>query len=245
MHHEEIGEDVDVLQHHVLTMREDLGPARLAGVGDGCGHQPEVARAVAVRPDVEPVAAVIDVVLVILLARLQQLPDPVRLRGGEEAHLRAREAVGSEEEELAAARAPHPEAEQLVRLLVEEIVGGGAEAVPPEPVRTLGVVFGDVEERGAFRRPRHRADFFGAIGKRLTHIMVVDADSGELPTWRRATLRYVVPIVLVIGLPGSLGLMAALLFGISWVLIDTRIGLMDRLGHTRVVLARYRPERPQ
>ena len=83
------------------------------------------------------------------------------------------------------------------------------------------------------------------IGKRLTHIMVVDADTGELPTWRRATLRYVVPIVLVIGLPGSLGLMAALLFGISWVLIDTRIGLMDRLGHTRVVLARYRPERPQ
>jgi uncharacterized RDD family membrane protein YckC len=83
------------------------------------------------------------------------------------------------------------------------------------------------------------------LGKRMTHIMTVDADTGELPTWRRASLRYVVPIVLVIGLPGSLGLMAALLFGISWVLIDTRIGLMDRLGHTRVVLARYRPERPQ
>jgi uncharacterized RDD family membrane protein YckC len=83
------------------------------------------------------------------------------------------------------------------------------------------------------------------LGKRLTHIMTVDADTGELPTWRRATMRYIVPIVLVIGLPGSLGLMAALLFGISWVLIDTRIGLMDRLGHTRVVLARYQPERSQ
>ena len=83
------------------------------------------------------------------------------------------------------------------------------------------------------------------LGKRFTHIMVVDAETGELPTWRRATLRYIVPIVLVIGLPGSLGLMGALLFGISWVLIDTRIGLMDRLGQTRVVLARYRPERPQ
>lgn len=83
------------------------------------------------------------------------------------------------------------------------------------------------------------------LGKRFTHIMVVDADTGELPTWRRTSLRYIVPVVLVIGLPGSLGLMAALLFGISWVLIDTRIGLMDRLGHTRVVLARYRPERPQ
>jgi uncharacterized RDD family membrane protein YckC len=83
------------------------------------------------------------------------------------------------------------------------------------------------------------------LGKRLTHIMVVDADTGELPTWRRASLRYIVPIVLVIGLPGSLGLMGALLFGISWVLIDTRVGLMDRLGHTRVVIARYRPERPR
>jgi uncharacterized RDD family membrane protein YckC len=83
------------------------------------------------------------------------------------------------------------------------------------------------------------------LGKRLTHIMTVDAGTGQLPTWGRATLRYLVPIVLVIGLPGSLGLLAALLFGISWVLIDTRIGLMDRLGHTRVVLARYRPERPQ
>lgn len=81
------------------------------------------------------------------------------------------------------------------------------------------------------------------LGKRLVHVMAVDADTGDLPTWRRVSLRYIVPIVLVVGLPGSLGLMVALLFGISWLLIDTRIGLMDRLGHTRVVLARYRPER--
>ena len=83
------------------------------------------------------------------------------------------------------------------------------------------------------------------LGKRLTHIMAVDADTGDLPTWRRTSLRYLVPIVLVIGLPGQLGLMIALLFGISWLLIDTRIGLMDRLGHTRVVLARYRPDPSQ
>lgn len=81
------------------------------------------------------------------------------------------------------------------------------------------------------------------LGKRLTHIMVVDADTGDLPRWRRASLRYIVPIVLIVGLPGSLGLMVGLLFGVSWLLIDTRIGLMDRLGHTRVVVARYRPER--
>jgi uncharacterized RDD family membrane protein YckC len=81
------------------------------------------------------------------------------------------------------------------------------------------------------------------LGKRLVHVMVVDADTGNLPTWRRASLRYIVPIVLIVGLPGSLGLMIALFFGVSWLLIDTRIGLMDRIGHTRVVVARYRPER--
>jgi uncharacterized RDD family membrane protein YckC len=81
------------------------------------------------------------------------------------------------------------------------------------------------------------------LGKRLVHVMVVDADTGDLPPWRRVCVRYLVPIVLVIGLPGTLGLMVALLFGISWLLIDTRVGLMDRLGRTRVVLARYRPER--
>jgi uncharacterized RDD family membrane protein YckC/DnaJ-domain-containing protein 1 len=81
------------------------------------------------------------------------------------------------------------------------------------------------------------------LGKRLVHVMVVDADTGNLPTWRRASLRYIVPIVLIVGLPGSLGLMVALFFGVSWLLIDTRIGLMDRIGHSRVVVARYRPER--
>lgn len=81
------------------------------------------------------------------------------------------------------------------------------------------------------------------LGKRLVHIMVVDAETGQLPSWRRASMRYIVPVVLIIGLPGSLGLMVALLFGVSWLLIDTRVGLMDRLARTRVVVARYRPQR--
>lgn len=81
------------------------------------------------------------------------------------------------------------------------------------------------------------------LGKRLTHVMAVDADTGALPTAGRALLRYLVPTLLLAALGPQLGGMAALLFGISWLLIDTRIGLMDRLGNTRVVLARYRPER--
>jgi uncharacterized RDD family membrane protein YckC len=80
------------------------------------------------------------------------------------------------------------------------------------------------------------------LGKRLVHIMVVDVDTGNLPTIRRAGMRYLIPIVLLLGLPGSLGALLALLFGFSWALIDTRVGLMDRLGRTRVVVARYKPE---
>jgi len=75
------------------------------------------------------------------------------------------------------------------------------------------------------------------LGKRRVHIMGVCAETGQLPSGRRASLRYIVPVVLIIGLPGSLGLMIALLFGVSWLLIDTRIGLMDRLARTRVVVA--------
>jgi uncharacterized RDD family membrane protein YckC len=81
------------------------------------------------------------------------------------------------------------------------------------------------------------------VGKRLVHVMVVDAETGQLPTMRRAGLRYLVPVVLLLGLPGQLGALLALLFGFSWALVDTRVGLMDRLGRTRVVVARYRPER--
>jgi uncharacterized RDD family membrane protein YckC len=79
------------------------------------------------------------------------------------------------------------------------------------------------------------------LGKRLTHLMTVDVETGNLPTMRRATLRYLVPIVFLLALPGSLGALIALLFGFSWALLDTRVGLMDRLGHTRVVVARYTP----
>ena len=79
------------------------------------------------------------------------------------------------------------------------------------------------------------------LGKRLTHLMAVDAVTGNLPSMRRALLRYLVPIVFLLALPGSLGALIALLFGFSWALLDTRVGLMDRLGQTRVVVARYSP----
>ena len=79
------------------------------------------------------------------------------------------------------------------------------------------------------------------LGKRLLHLMTVDAVTGNLPSMRRALMRYLVPLVFLLALPGSLGALIALLFGFSWALLDTRVGLMDRIGQTRVVVARYKP----
>lgn len=81
------------------------------------------------------------------------------------------------------------------------------------------------------------------FGKRRVYIMTVDAETGNLPTWGQALRRYIVPIVLLVALPG-IGQMLALFAGISWMLIDTRVSLLDRIARTRVVLARFTPERP-
>jgi uncharacterized RDD family membrane protein YckC len=83
------------------------------------------------------------------------------------------------------------------------------------------------------------------FGKRRVYIMTVDAETGDLPTFSQALRRYIIPIVLIAAVPvlSTLGLMLALFAGISWMLIDTRVSLLDRIARTRVVLARYTPER--
>src|SRR5207302_1434859 len=69
-----------------------------------------------------------------------------------------------QEEVREAPRARDAEPEQLVGLLVEEIVRGGAQSVAPETVRALGVVLGDVEECRGRRRPRDGRHTLDAIG---------------------------------------------------------------------------------
>jgi hypothetical protein len=60
--HDVVLEDVEVLEHHVGTVRHDLLPEGLAGRLHGSGHEAEVAAA-RVRADEELLAALVDVVL--------------------------------------------------------------------------------------------------------------------------------------------------------------------------------------
>ena len=186
-----VGEHVDVLQHHVVAMGDQLLPALRARIVHGRRHQAEVAAAAGVGADVEDVAAgadaVIDRVLVIVLAGQDEVPRRGGLGGRQPADLGRREAAGAGEQQGLAPRAPHAEAEQRVGLLVEERVGGDrrAEAMAPQPVRALGVVLDDVEERGGVGRPRHRRNLLDPLrrqraGRQVLDVARVVAGAGEV-----------------------------------------------------------------
>src|SRR5438034_11772631 len=111
-------------------------------VGHRRHDQPEVTPPAAIRADVEQVTTVIDLVLVLVLSRGEHGPHAAEVPRRDVARLGGGVARRVQEEVREAPRARDAEPEQLVGLLVEEIVPGGAQSVAPEPVRALGVVLG-------------------------------------------------------------------------------------------------------
>ncbi len=161
---EEVLEDVDVAEHDVLAVRDHLRPVLLARRPYRRGHQAEVAPA-RVGADVEEAAAVVDVVLVVLLARLDDDQVGVRIAGAEEAHLAGSVALGGDEDEVPAPRTFNRQVEHLVLLLEGGIVFGRAEPVAPELVGPLGLrVLGHVEERLAVAGPGEAVDARDVLG---------------------------------------------------------------------------------
>lgn len=82
------------------------------------------------------------------------------------------------------------------------------------------------------------------VGKRLTYVMTVDRDTGNLPSVAQSVLRYMIPMVAVPAL-GQLGPFLALFFGLSYTMGRDQLSLADRLAKTVVVVARYEPTRPR
>lgn len=80
------------------------------------------------------------------------------------------------------------------------------------------------------------------LGKRMTYIMVVDRATGQLPTTNRVMMRYGVPGLLAAGLPTLFG-PVAVMSGYSFAMSRDGLSLLDRLGKTAVVVARYKPAR--
>ena len=80
------------------------------------------------------------------------------------------------------------------------------------------------------------------IGKRLTHIMVVDRETGNLARVSRVITRYAIPIIALL-LLGFFGALLAIMAGLSFLMAKDLQSLGDRVGKTIVVVARYKPQR--
>jgi uncharacterized RDD family membrane protein YckC len=81
------------------------------------------------------------------------------------------------------------------------------------------------------------------LGKRYTYTMVVDRRTGDLPRLSQVIQRYIIP-AFAVALLYQTGAVIALIFGLSFLMNKEQVSLADRFAKTAVVIARYRPERP-
>src|SRR5262249_49559137 len=129
-----------------------------------------------IRADVELLAVMVHVVLVLRLARRDQGGHSGGLVGGQEAGLARRQAGGRGEQIRLAARARHPEAEPRGRLLAQERVLGSANLVAIEPVRALGGVLDDIKEGSVVGRPGDAARLLDALRVELARAQILDVE---------------------------------------------------------------------
>ena len=159
-------------------MGDDFVPVVAAGRGDGRGDEAEVAAAV-VGADEPEAVAMVDGVLVLVVARGDEGEAAVGLVGGEDAGFGGGVAGRFQNEEFAIAGAADAEVEALVVVLVDECVGRvlRAEGVPPElELALLLLVFDGVEKGGIFGGPDDGADAFDFSGEGLAGFEVLDAE---------------------------------------------------------------------
>jgi uncharacterized RDD family membrane protein YckC len=80
------------------------------------------------------------------------------------------------------------------------------------------------------------------LGKKLTHVMLVDRDTGQAPRISRLLARYLIPVLLVAAIP-ALGAPVALMLALSFTATRDGTSMLDKFARTAVVIARYRPKR--
>jgi uncharacterized RDD family membrane protein YckC len=80
------------------------------------------------------------------------------------------------------------------------------------------------------------------LGKRMTYVMTVDRETGNLPSIGQIIRRYMIPMVAIPAL-FQMGAFLALFFGLSYAMGRDQLSLADRLAKTVVVVARYKPTR--
>src|SRR5437870_6201780 len=123
---------VDQVEPNAGALRHDFRPGRPARTRDGCGHQPEVARAV-VGQNQETVFLVVDRILDVSAARLDHDQLTFRRVTAQEAALARHLAGARDQDEALALRWLDAQLEALVVLLEDKhvLLRRGAETVPP------------------------------------------------------------------------------------------------------------------
>ncbi len=94
------GKEIDVLEHHVVAMGNQLAPVACGRLSDRRGDEAEVASGV-VDADVEEAVAMVGVVLDVVAAGLDERPGGEGIRCGEEVRLAGGVAADFEQDELA------------------------------------------------------------------------------------------------------------------------------------------------
>lgn len=150
---EVVPERIDVLEERVHAVGDQLGP--VPGRLDRSADEPEVLGA-SVGPDEEPVALVVDRVLVPTLAGRDHPPACAGILGVQDAHLRGEGLTGDDHQEALRARPGDVARELLVLLLEHEGVQvlRRVDHVAPHLVRAQGLrVALDVVDRPAVGLP--------------------------------------------------------------------------------------------
>ena len=155
---EEPREEIDVFQHHRVAVRNQLGPVLAAWRGHGRGHQPKVASAI-VGPDKPQPIAVVDRVLMLILARRNQREVPSRLVRSQHPRLAGRMAGRLHDDVLAVSGPTRRQVESFIVVLIDQHVVRvrRAKHVPPQlELPLLLLVLNGVKKRAIVRRPDHR-----------------------------------------------------------------------------------------
>ena len=183
-HYQVILEDLEILQQDVVPVREYLSPVPDRRASHRGLHQPEVLR-VAVGPDVEVAAGVIDGVLVIPLARQEDPECSPRRVGVQVAVLAAQRLGGGDHEVLLGLGLEDETPEGGILLFVDQPVVGrvGAQHVPVDAVRAERhrVLLG-VEDRLVVVGPGHVAGDVGDhVAEQLAGGQDLEGDRIESP----------------------------------------------------------------
>src|SRR6185437_13187027 len=171
-----ICKEVKVVDLNFRAMSNEFFPTSLRGVGDRRGHDAKVFGSL-VTANIEKVATVIDVVLVIRFSWTDNFQSGGRSIRRQVLPLARSLALRTQQNHGLVARAAGADVEEFVFLFKDQIRLCTSQNVPKELVRSFGDgVFSSEEDRFVVSGPRHISHSFKRLRQLLTGAQVLDLE---------------------------------------------------------------------